>query len=84
MSEWMPKRRLPNGKVAGSRSKYIAAWTALAEPICKATGWKLAAFDPYIKLTSPEMVGTVTLPIDFAQLLVAALEPENDESDTSR
>lgn len=77
MADWAPKRRMPNGKTASNRARYLAAWQELADPICKATGWKLAAFDPDIKLTSPEMRGTVTLTVDFATLLSEALRAKS-------
>jgi len=74
MSIWAPKRKMPNGKITGNMSRYIAAWKELADPICEATGWKLAAFDPDIRLTSPEMRGTVHLSVEFATLLGEALK----------
>ena len=75
----MPKRKLPNGKLESSRERYLRAWQELADPICKATGWKLAAFDPNIRLTGPDLTGMVTLPVDFALLLSEALKESQGE-----
>lgn len=74
MSLWAPKRKMPNGKTASSMRRYRISWQELADPICDATGWKLAAYDPGICLTSPEMQGTVRLSVEFAALLGAALK----------
>lgn len=79
MSLWAPKRKMPNGKSASNMTRYIASWKELADPICEATGWKLAAFDPDIRLTSPEMRGTVQLSVEFATLLCEALKAREGE-----
>ncbi len=76
MSYDIPKRRLPDGRLANSRERYLRAWQEVAAPVCEATGWKLAAFDPDIRLTSPEMVGTVNLSVEFVLLLNEALAPK--------
>jgi hypothetical protein len=79
MGYGMLRRKLPNGKLASSRERYLRAWQELADPICKATGWKLAAFDPNIRLTGPDSTGIATLPVDFALLLSEALKASQGE-----
>ena len=42
--DWAGK--LPNGEVTYDQEEYIDAWRALATPVERITGWRLAAFDP--------------------------------------
>lgn len=65
--------RLPNGSVTESMHEFEMCWRTLADPIEKATGWKLYAFDPGLSFSDPENYRVVSLPIDFAKALGHAL-----------
>jgi len=38
--------RLPTGNITQSLDYYLRSWKKIAKPLCKKTGWKLAAFNP--------------------------------------
>jgi hypothetical protein len=50
------RHRLPNGKTTTSVRVYASAWRRFTNPLCKALGGELVAFDPgvVVAVLSPE------------------------------
>ena len=57
--------RLPSGNYTSNLNYYIKAWKKVASPICKATGWKIVAFNPDFQFLSIEDGNqkTVSMPL---------------------
>lgn len=74
--------RLPDGSATRSKTKYVDAWRAFAQPFEDA-GLVLHSFDPGIAFTSPEhpMAGIVSLPIWAAKKLRAAVTQQGNNHD---
>lgn len=65
--------RKPNGTHTINFDEYVKSWTALIEPICVLTGYRLTGFDPHFQLCNDDWQ-TTTLSVDFVQKLNAALK----------
>ena len=46
--------RLPSGNYTSNMKYYLREWKKVASPICKATGWKVVAFNPDFQFLSIE------------------------------
>lgn len=63
--------RLPSGIETGSVEEYLSAWKELAAPIEKATGSRLAAFDPGFQFALGKL--SWWLPVEVALAFKKAL-----------
>lgn len=41
-------RRMPDGSKIRCLATYRSEWQALVDPVCRATGWKVLSYDPYV------------------------------------
>lgn len=70
---------LPNGSTTFSAKTLVIEWHKIGDPIEKEFGIRLVGFDPDLQFVTKRET-TITLPVWFAQKLVALIERANPQS----
>lgn len=71
-TKYRPSYGLPSGKSTYSTRRYIREWKALYNPLAKALGARVSAFDPNVTFKTEDYM-SFTLPISAVQRLNSLL-----------